>query len=673
MSRVANKASLQKALKKSRPGSKAKVVAATSEVADNSVLEEPFEAPGSTLDLNPEEYKKLTRERDLLNSAIIEEKREMGRESFWLFLTEILFPEIWKEHYSVAFHKPICDDIQNLKTGQDIWLILGRESRKSFIANISRSLWRIICDPNIRLLLVGAREATVKPFSKLIRNAFVAGTPGFEHFQAVYEDFVYKEGEGSRFLKSVLEFECRLRTVALPDPTFRASYLGVTGAGWRCDELCIDDPIERRNVTSPEMSQKALGSIMDLFPLIHTKSKYRHIIGCGTRYVYHDPIGKIIGERVEENEKIDETIQRLEKQNTKVIVRHAFEDPDTPCTHCPPHIVAMYPHGNPDMEKGVPVMAPIHTRESLMITYERYMTDPALGEAQFWHQYMNVCKAPKDQKIKDEWFLTLHIPAWPVAKRKVLCIDGAEKDFQRLGIGDYMVALMGEFDENGRLCIVHGFRTNNMTRDEFQRQIISWCKGVNWWPSYVVKEKFGSDSFLTDMAKQFLAQSRPVFCHAETRAGGKEQISVKKYDWIIASLQAPMERGEVVWGSSCPHAIIERAKYETTNLGQTAYDDVADTLALFFAPKVRVMRSDRGPSAGFSWMPPGMETYGYKSEDLAKMDKGCTILEGKDLEIAKARESSRIKDTFFGLGSEGSVSWDTPDTSHPAFAVEKFE
>lgn len=636
---------------------------------------EPFEGPPQVIDLTPQDIKELERERELLTRAIQEERRDMARQNFWYFLTKILFPHTWEEHYSVDFHKPLCERIQNLERGKDLWLIIPREHRKSFIITIAHTLWLIIRDPNIRILLVGAREETVKPFARLIRSAFVEGTPGFETFQQVFDDFIYKEGEGGRFLKQSFQFECKLKTRTTPDPTFRATYLGVTGAGWRCDVLKYDDAVERRNVSSPEMSAKTLSNIMDLLPLVDTTSKYRNITGAGTRWAYHDPYGKIIGEREEEGEALSDVVERLESRGSQVIVRHALEDPNTPCTHCPEHIMKIYPHGNPDMEKGEPISAPIHTRETLYSQYERYLSDPNLGEAMWWHQYMNVCMAPSLQKIKEEWFFEIHQPTFSSAKRRVLALDGAEKDFQRVGIGDYMVALFGEFDDNGRLCVVHGLRSNKDTKDQFIRKIISWCMGVNWWPTYIVKEKFGNDSFLTDIRTAFLAQSRPVFCHAETRGGAREAGNLKKFDWIISCLQGPMERGQVVWGSRCPRAIIERAKYETTNLGQVAHDDVADTLALFFVTAVRVKSVDKGPGKAFRWQPPSMGNYNTDGTrpvpewEVIKDFKGQgTQFQHSPLEAAL--ESKRVMTAF---ASVGQPNWEPPEQQRPPFTIGDYE
>lgn len=669
---------LKGALDKRLPGVPQAVHKVTKKVVTKAAQKVAFQAPPQTLNLNPEQIRILEHEKKILKEALFREERKLSWDSFWYFLTNILFPNTWEEHYSLEFHKPLVEKLQNLEQGKDIWFIIPREHRKSFILTIAHTLWLIIKDPNVRIILVGAREETVKPFSRLIRSAFIEGTPGFEKFQEVFDDFVYKEGEGGKILRQAFQFECKLKTRTTPDPTFRAAYLGVTGAGWRCDWLKYDDAIERRNVSNPEMSMKTLGQVLDLIPLVDTKSKYRNIGGAGTRWAYHDPYGKIIGESVEEDDKFQETLDRLKRRGTQVIVRHSLEDPDTPCQHCPKHITDLFPHGNPDMEKGKAICYPVHTRKSILSQYERYLIDPNLGESMFWHQYMNVCMSPANRKFQQEWFYQLHQPVWPVFKRRILAIDGAEKDFQSAGLGDYMVALFGEFDDTGRLCLVHGLRSNRWTKEEFQSTIIAWCLATKWWPSYVVKEKFGTDSFLSDMQRAFLKQSKPVFCHAETRASMREANNVKKFDWIVACLQGPMERAEVVFGSSFPRAILERAKYELTNLGQVAHDDVADTLALFMVPKVRVKFVDQGPDRHFGWKPVSLNLYDPEHKgvlspwEMEDLKMGIVKIDAEDLALTQAKETKKVHQAFVEFGD--GVGWQgMPESERVQFTLGDYE
>jgi hypothetical protein len=602
-------------------------------------------------------------ERDALAQAIKEEQRDLGRQSFWYFLTEILFPKVWQDHYTDTFHRDLCIDLQGLRQGEDLWAIVPRAHRKSFIITIAHSLWLIIKDPNIRILLVGAREETVKPFARMVINAFVAGTPGFEKFQEVYDDFVIHK-RGRNVLQS-FQFTHPNRTISLPDPTFRAAYLGVTGAGWRCDVLKFDDAIERRNVTSPEMSAKTMTQMLDLTPLIDVGSPYRNLIGVGTRWAYHDPYGRFIGEDFEQTGAFDDVIARIrEKGTTKVIVRHGLEDPHRMCEVCPKHVVEMCPHGHPSMEEDAePIAFPVHTRETIMKEFERYLADPNLGESLFYHQWMNVCLAPSDQKLKAEWFQKVRETHFPSPRRRVIVLDDASKDYQSEGIGDYSVALFGEFDDEGRLMVLDGIRSNRWTKDQFIRQIISWCDRANWWPNIIAKEKVSVDSFLSDLKRQFQEYARPFHDKAITRPP-----HVKKFDWIVAALQGPFERCEVIFGGNCKPEIFERARHEGTTLAQSTHDDVIDALALFFAPEVRHVAAPRIASqTGLdNWRPPDMSLY---HPDIPRPWRMMQPAEGPKNPWEQAANSPRVQAALDEVANPnqdplnpGGEDWDAPRT-----------
>lgn len=580
---------------------------AVAEIREQVMVEGAFGAPDTAIDILTLDAQTLLTEHETLTAAMLAEEQELGKASFWYFVTEHLFPTTWQKHYSPEFHKDICYALQDLKRGEDLWIFIQREGKKSFIADMAHTIWLIVRDPNIRVLLIGAREETVKPFARIILGAFEKGTPGFERFQEIYHQYVI-EGRG-RQLKQVFQFTHPLRTIALPDPTFRASYLAVSGAGWRCDVLKFDDPVERRSVNTPEMSAKTSRQIMDLFPLVDTGSQYKNIIGMGTRWSYHDPYGLIIGEQAEDEALAEVAADLVEYPKPQVFIRHAMEDPKRSCEHCPPDVVRRHPHGHPSMaDDAVATCYPIHTRESLMQQLGRYRMDPNLGEALFWHQYQNVCMAPSAQKFKKEWFFDVEIVDWVAPKLRALLLDSASKDFQTANRGDWMVALFVSFDENARMLVRHGIRSNRWTKDEFLRQILSWCKVTGWWPRVVAKEKFGADGsgpFLTDIGQMFASEIRPVHLLAVTRP----PELLKKNDWIVENLQGPFERGEILWGSKVSREIRDRAEYELCNLNQVAHEDVADTLALGMAKGVRPAVVYRPTTAGAGWEAPQLGLY----------------------------------------------------------------
>ena len=551
----------------------------------------------------------LEKQHQILSAAYIEELRDLSLRNFWTFVTMCVYPKTWMEHYTLALHKPICDALQAMQYNDDLWFFIPREHRKSYIVTLLHKVWLILRDPDIRILLVGARKDTVKGWAKLMRAFFTPGTPGLELFQQVFADYLFPEG----YEPDVFEFFHPRRTQTLADPTFRATYLGVTGAGWRVDVLHFDDSVERRNCSHPDMSLKTAAQMMDLWPLVSKTSKYRCKTGVGTRWAYHDPYAFIIGEDLS-GEKLDtgELLETMKKHQgrSEVWVRHGLEDPNVLCTHCPKHIVDAHPHGHPNYENGIAIGEPVITRDHLEDELVSYRKDKNKGESLWWHQYMNVCKAPSNQKFQQKWFFVSHMTAFPDAKLRVLALDSADKDFQKPGTGDWMVAQFGEFDDYGRLLLRHGLRNRTWTREMFIEQILFWCIGVRWWPHRVAKEKFGNDNFLTDIGRAFQNKGHLPLLFPVSRPGVGDQNYMKKLDYIVESLQAPYERAEIIYGKDYPVDMRTRAMHEALNLGQVSHDDVIDTQALFFDPAVRLQVPHQGAMPmGEVLRPPDLDLY----------------------------------------------------------------
>lgn len=541
------------------------------------------------------------RELLLLDRAYLEELAAFGLESFWGFVTEVLFPDTWHLHYTEALHLELANAVQNRTYGSRQAFLLPRGHRKSYLLTIAYDAWLIARDPNIRILLVGARKETVGPFARLVRAIFEPGDPRFATFQRTYPHLVL---QGRQSLRQTFQFTVPGRTAAYADPTFRATYIGVTGAGWRCDLLQLDDAIERRNVTSPEMSVSTGRKIRDLFPLVDKTGRYNWIDIRGTRWAYHDPYGPLIGEQHEDVNALLHDDEKLPPFDS--YVRHALEDPNRLCEVCPPHIIAAHPHGHPDIEHGEPIAAPIWTKEMLTSEYDSFMTDPSLGESEFWHQYMNVCLAPSMQAIQPEWIRAIDRPNWPSAKRRVITIDAADKDHQRLGMGDYTCILFGEYDDEGRLLLTHGLRSNRWTRDDAIRQVMSYCRATSWWPHVFVKEKTTNDPSFTDWTRAFEGQTYYPHMVSATRP-----TNVAKYDWCVSAYQAPFQRGEILFGSAFPPDLLNRMRHEVVNLGQIKNDDAADALALFFYPGVRLAAPTSNPNRSAQWTPPPLCLYDH--------------------------------------------------------------
>jgi hypothetical protein len=577
---------------------------AAAQAAHRQALEEAYRNPEGANIVAVQEFDgaKLRQEQALLEEVLLQERREMALGSFWFFFTEILYPSLWKRHYTEEVHGWLAKRLQAmlLARGTNKMFVLPRESRKTYLV-VGFCLWLIARDKNIRIQLIGAKEKTSAKWATYLRDALIEGNAAFKMLHTTFPEMVIPAAGNT--MMQALKFTHPGRTMPLADPTVEATYLGVTGAGSRADVQVFDDPYERRNVSNPVQSMKALQQTLDLFPLVEKAeaAPYRLRIFCCTRWNYHDPTGVLMQSASNKEE---------EAPIFEAVIRHALEDPERSCEYCPEEIVRRWPHGHPDVEKGVSLMHPVITKEAYLKSLQEYAADPERGESLWYHQYQNVCLAPSDQKIKPEWLIRAHHPIWPAPFRRVLCIDSADKDFQQLGVGDYMVALMGEFDSFGRLLVAHGIRSRHWTRDEFLRNITSWCTATNWWPDVAVKEKFTNDTFLEDTRKVFLGVNRMLHLILVLRPQGEGQARMKKLDWIVQSLQAPLQRaGEIVIGSAFPKELLERLQYELGNLGQVSHDDLADCFALFMAPGVRPMLTSGLGAMGNTPLPPQLDLY----------------------------------------------------------------
>jgi hypothetical protein len=635
-------------------------------LAKKSLKEDAFKAPPAALAFESATSK---REAEILYETWIKNERKMGMENLWYFVTRQLFPGSMGEHYSPGFHQDICDELQALRTGEARWWIVPREHRKSYIITMAHSVWRILKDPNIRILVLAEKKEITGPFSRLVRSAFVAGTPAFKHFQTIWHDHIWNEGEGTHNdVKQAAHWNVKKRTQALADPTFRASYVGISAA-WRCDILVYDDAVSKKNSSNPDMSRQTLNHMMSALPMLATKSKYRMILGVGTRYAYHDPYSYIIGDDTGEQADTETTSlikERFLSGRTRIMVRHAFEHPTQPCTRCPEHIMKMSPHGEAVMPQdgGLPLCPDIIPEKVLLERFQDYLMNPELGESAFWHQYMNLCMAPKNQKFKAEWFHYVTLPYFPSHKKRVLAIDSAHKDMAK-EVGDYMVAIFAEFDSEGRCLLVQMLRSNQWTRDEFTRRIVSFCKLTNWWPTMVTKEKFGEDPYLVDVGRAFLEHHHPVHLHVAPKRQDQS-----KNDFIAESLQGPFERGEIVFGKMISPEHFQRAKYELTNLGQTVNDDVGDCMALLMNKDVRVRMPIKpiGSADAVPWTCPTLDLYDPNRvagrEDALNPPEGPT----NPLELAFSKNAELRKFVVDEFGDNITLNWDPTRTESHGFS-----
>lgn len=550
-----------------------------------------------------------TNDLTLLEEKVAEEYRQLGKDDLWFFATEVLFADVALTHYYEPLHRPICEWVGTHTKGARRLLLMPRGHRKTYLVTVAHAIWRIVRDPNVRIILVSALDDTAQQFCQMVKRQFQYN----EQFLAVYPEFrVRRDQQFGR----TYDFTHPLRSdnANLIDPTFRSFYLGAPVAGRRCDILIADDPIEKKHVTTPEQADKALKDFNDLIPIVDKTGQYNQMFVVGTRWAYNDIYGAMLGE--------DRGIEASAdvKINTAFdsMVRHCLEDANGK------------PVDNPVTE-GSPILPTVWTRELLLQELDQYRTDPKRGEEDWWKQYMNVCISPAGRKFEEEYFNTW-LPSLPggVVFSFFAC-DSANKDEQILMRGDFTVVYSCHFDAYGHLYLTDAIRSDRMKGRELIEELIAMhqrCKrehGISI--TTFVKEKVGEDTFFGWIQAEFNRARLPMHTRPiNVRGEGR------KYVRIIEALQHPAMGRQIHFVQSFPAKVHTVIVDEAIHLGQWSHDDAIDALSLAFHPDIRIK-------------PRQHSTYAWKTPISARPKQLSTA------ETVPAAAGSRTAHKWFSPGS----------------------
>ncbi len=104
--------------------------------------------------------------------------RDYGRENYWFFVKYILRNPVLYE----PLHRPIANWLQDWRKLKKL-LLIPRGHVKSNLATIGYGLWRIVCDPTIRILLVSHKEPDAVKFLNGIKHHIES-----QRFQSIYPE-----------------------------------------------------------------------------------------------------------------------------------------------------------------------------------------------------------------------------------------------------------------------------------------------------------------------------------------------------------------------------------------------------------------------------------------------------------------------------------------------------
>lgn len=231
-----------------------------------------------------------------LNSLLASMEAERGKLDLFYFCKNILGMPIDEQP-----HKEMAEEIAALdRFGLLLW---PRHHLKSTVGTEGYSMWRIIRNPNIRILVTNAKLDNSRKFLASIVRHFQTNVK----LRALYGEHIGRAVQD--------EFISAQRTAhGLKEPTIQVSAMGASVVSQHYDLIIGDDLVNADWVGTPERVEQTIDYFKSLLDLLEPTGK---ILIIGTRWDFHDLYGYLIE-------------QYKDDPRWKISVRGAYKEDGSP-------------------------------------------------------------------------------------------------------------------------------------------------------------------------------------------------------------------------------------------------------------------------------------------------------------------------------------------------------
>ena len=217
-----------------------------------------------------------------LEDLVREEKRRVYSENFYLFDKEVLDYGL-SGLFEEKPHGELCDFIQNNVDDRFKLILMPRGSFKSSVVTIGYTLWRIVQNPNLRILIDSETYDKSKAFLSAIKQHMESN----EKFRDIFGKLDNVKG-GDTWARTAITVP---RESNAKEPTIDVAGIGNTRVGMHYDIIICDDLHSEKNITSKEMIEGVIDHYKLLFSLLEPDGE---MIVIGTRWDYSDLYNYII-------------------------------------------------------------------------------------------------------------------------------------------------------------------------------------------------------------------------------------------------------------------------------------------------------------------------------------------------------------------------------------------
>lgn len=210
---------------------------------------------------------------------LLKKDAELGITDFYHFCKYILG---YKE-MEIEPHKELCDFVTDPKGKNKKLIMMPRGSFKSSVVTIGFSIYAMILNPNIRILIASEKLSNAQKFLAEIKGHLERN----DYFRALYGKMDESKDESCWNNSEII---VSTRTKVLKEPTISTAGVDVTKVGMHYDLIIVDDPVSRSNVGTKEQIDKVFEWYRLLLSLLDPKKK---LVVIGTRWSYADLYGTL--------------------------------------------------------------------------------------------------------------------------------------------------------------------------------------------------------------------------------------------------------------------------------------------------------------------------------------------------------------------------------------------
>ena len=206
---------------------------------------------------------------------------------FFEFCNEVVSYGLPKEMNSIREkpHRELCEFVTKWKKRKKL-ILLPRGSLKSTLVTQALSIWEIIKNPNIRILIASENLGNAIKYLGYIKGQFESNIK----LKEIFGDYVSKTGWTE---ESILVSK---RTLNLREPTVSTAGVEMTRVGMHYDLIIVDDPMSHNNTQTKESIAKVIDWYRGLLSILEPTGR---LIVIGTRWHDADLYGHIIEEEEE--------------------------------------------------------------------------------------------------------------------------------------------------------------------------------------------------------------------------------------------------------------------------------------------------------------------------------------------------------------------------------------